>query len=313
MSAWRSSPVKVFDIAANLVRVVEQDVGVDTESVISELNASTQSRWAYAGRLPGGYQEGAHLLRDPAGTEVVLKWLPHPMSSDRLDELAATVDWARSRGWPTAAWLAAGHVGGDLPYVLFERLIGETVSTPAMATIDAVLELLELQANMNPPTTYDWLRHAFDVAHDDANGHASALARFSPAAAELVRAVTEAKTSGVDRGAGTDLVHGNLDLENLLFRDGRIVGVIDVLACGRGSCIYDLSTLLVVAHLWGWPEEVTQRLLRAGRTAADAGMLFVLAAANLFAILDFGTRHWPEGVDDAAANGLRLLRRIESM
>jgi aminoglycoside phosphotransferase (APT) family kinase protein len=47
-----------------------------------------------------------------------------------------------------------------------------------------------------------------------------------------------------------DLVHGDLNPDNVLLDGDRISALIDVEAVGRGSRMHDLATLLVYATLW---------------------------------------------------------------
>ena len=84
-----------------------------------------------------------------------------------------------------------------------------------------------------------------------------------------------------------DLVHGDLNVGNLIVDNGRIAGIIDIEAAGGGSRAYDLVSLATSAARDGAPAGVDELFLEAALRAGGRATVAVCAAAAYATIAEF--------------------------
>lgn len=159
----------------------------------------------------------------------------------------------------------------------------------------AVLPVLDIQADLRPHTDHDWAAYDHAVVFADESGFTSTLTAFSAAGAEFADTMRSgmAPHRGVNLRA-TDLVHGDFNAGNIFLLDGRISAVVDVEALGKGSRFHDLATLLVYARLFNSEPGACDTLLAYAHRDAAPGELEVSFAACLLGLLAFLTEHHPE-------------------
>lgn len=265
---------------------------VTTERVLAEANLAHATSWHLQGRLSGGYQSGAHLLADPRGRRAVLKWTDSREWAPTVVAAAPVVASARAAGWPTPRWLAVGTVDG-YPYQVQDLVEGTSQEAITHDWLDLILPVVALQSGLGSHGMRNWSSYDHAVVFGAPNDHRRGVIDSGPAGTLLSDVVTRLNRhhEGATLPAG-DLVHGDLNPDNVLVADGRLVALIDVEAVGRGSRLHDLATLVLYDWLWG-DQAVQERLLLVCRDIAEPGWLEISLSAVTIDLLAFGVRHWP--------------------
>src|SRR5687767_11745526 len=96
--------------------------------------------------LPGGWQEGAWLLRNGAGEHAVLK--VHLIEQERVVAAKSRIQLARSHGWPTPAWLATGRMHDGGLSVLQEYVAGRRPERLDPRVVAGLTEALDVQVGL---------------------------------------------------------------------------------------------------------------------------------------------------------------------
>ena len=274
--------------------------------VLNEVNTASGTRWALLGRLSGGYQSGAYLLGGQDGARAVLKFTDDPAWTPTVLAAAPVVAMARASGWPTPAWLLVGQTSSGLPFQVQEFVDGTTQEVVTHGWLDLVLPVVSRQVGLGREGMRDWSRYDFDVVFSPRSPNREAVSGSGDGGARLTDVVARATHhhEGVVLPDG-DLVHGDMNPENVLIGEHGVAGLIDVETLGRGTRLHDVSTLMLYAALWG-DRDVQDRLTAAARGIAAPGWLEVTLSAVAIDLLAFGTRHWPADdlavMCDAAAN-----------
>jgi phosphotransferase family enzyme len=224
----------------------------DISDVVPLINQRHGTSWSLAGRLPGGYLQGAYEIRGRDGERAVLKWHPRELPTTQLLAAARSVEDLRARGWPTPRWLAYGALADGAAYIVEEFVSGVV---PARLPADGIAQVLRanrLQAAVAPPMGQDWSSYIYSVVFDGAADLVTRM-RARPVTAHLLarleRVTADARPV---RLPTTDLVHGDFVLRNMLVADGSL-RIIDTAHVGRGTRAYDLACLLLEATIEeGW-------------------------------------------------------------
>jgi len=283
----------------------------ETLHVLRVINQAEGRALRLVRRLPGGFQEGAYEVRE--GRErLVLKWHTRDTPLERLVETAEIVDAARDAGWPTPAWRLVGITDTGVRYVVTDFVEGVHPEVLTPSILDELLRVNELQTALAPATEQEWSRYALETVFHDRDQMFSAVAASSAEGRDLERAIVAACSGGESAPLpDQDLVSGVFALENILFRDGHVAGVIDVGAIGRGSRVFDLSVLY--ARVGTYDDLVEQRLRSAAEQVAGPLLFRVTLAAEVIGLLFFGTRHWPEHVPTACAAWAARFNRLATV
>lgn len=266
---------------------------ITPEMVLDEANAQHQTSWHLHGRLSGGYQSGAYLITDPAGRRAVLKWSDSRGWAPTVVAAAPVVASARAAGWPTPAWLAVGTTAAGYPYQVQDFVEGTTQEAITHDWLDLTLPAVAKQAGLGRDGMRDWSRYDHDVVYGPQNDNRAAVANSGPEGAYLNDVISRLNRNHEDVTLpADDLVHGDLNPENVLVADGQLAALIDVEAVGRGTRLHDLTTLLLYDWLWG-DHAVQDRLARECRDVAAPGWMEVTLSAGTVDLLAFGVQHWP--------------------
>lgn len=224
------------------------------QEVLRDVARVLGGRVVDAGPLRGGLNGGARRVV-VGGTDAVLKVEPltHPGRADETARARRVVEQLRDVGYPTPAWLAVGATPTH-GWQLTEFVEGTPAAELTPALIGELLDVVELQAG-RATEPYDHWSYAWNVLHaDDAATETPEQTRLRRAVAGLPghsRRVADLVQRARGRCAGTprptdapDVVHADLTPGNLLVRNGRLVGVVDVGNTGSGTRVSDLVTLL---------------------------------------------------------------------
>ena len=271
-------------------------VPIAAETVLPEINRTHGLRYALRGRCVGGMQGGAWLLADPEGRAAILKLQPDRPGWRRPWTALEAVNRMNAAGYPTPRWIAAGVSGAGVRYHVQEFVEGEP-SSPLDADKAALLiEVIERHTGLDPDPANDWCVYVDSVVGGPLREGSRAFLRgFGPPADDLLAAFDRVLAEhGPVRLPAGDLVHGDLNTCNVLLRDGRVSGVIDIDAFGSGTRVIDYAWLLREAYAMDAEPEAVRRVRRAGEAVAGPGVLAYCVAATSFDIVRFHARHAPQ-------------------
>ena len=193
-------------------------------AALAEVNTTVNENWRVDRLLPGGWQEGAWLLRNGAGEHAVLKL--HLVEQERVVAAQSRIELARSRGWPTPAWLAIGRMHNGGVWVLQEYVCGGRPERLDARVAAGLTEALDVQVGLGDGTN-GWGERACGVVFEDWSGYRARVIAEFPGGGEIVRLVDEiAATCAGGSLAESDLVHGNFGLVNAI-DDGKRVWLVD--------------------------------------------------------------------------------------
>lgn len=286
----------------------------DVHELIELINQREGSAWRLVGRLTGGSQQGAHELADAHGQRAVLKWHQDHLPSKKLRDVAAIVESARSRGWPTSRWLAFGALAGDGAYIVEELIVGER-PRQLEGIEDELLKAIQLQANARPDTEQDWSRYIYRCVFEGEEDLAKRM-RMRPETAALQRRL-ESITANARRAAlpADDLVHGDFVLSNTVVRDGRPY-IVDAAHAGKGTRAYDLATLLFETSVGGDyvapGPQLARRLEQLAVACVGREGFLVCLACRVMHLLVFGGVNWSSDLPIVVRRCEKFLDSLES-
>jgi aminoglycoside phosphotransferase (APT) family kinase protein len=125
-------------------------------------------------------------------------------------DAAAVVAHARDAGYPTPRWLDHGTTDDGRSWCVQELVEGTPMGNLDVAGAHLIVELVARQRTITPPTERSW----------------PALLRTD------------------------ELVHSDLNVQNILLRDGAVVAVIDFEEAARGGAALDLLSPAANAAIW---------------------------------------------------------------
>jgi aminoglycoside phosphotransferase (APT) family kinase protein len=260
-------------------------------------------------KLPGGYQDGAYCMVDPAGRTVVLKQMYALRAVPIMQRL-------RAIGYPTPGVLHAGTAADGTPYLVQELLPGAPLAVLAEGYLDQIFALNDLQADLNPTgTAYldeSWSRYARDIVYANESGWGHRLRAYSPQTGALLDAIEHAMRPYEDVVLpDTDVVHGDFHTDNILVQDGQVTGVIDMTYAGYGTRAIDLATLLHFAYAGDYAPGVRERLRARAIQIAGPTVCAICLAYRAIAMVDWPIRHaQPEVVDRFVRTGWVILEDL---
>jgi hypothetical protein len=126
------------------------------------------------------------------------------------DDAAAVVEHARACGYPTPAWLDHGTSADGRSWCVQDLVDGVPMGNLDVPGAELIVQLVSLERTITPPTTRSW----------------PALGRVD------------------------ELVHSDLNVQNILLRDGTVAGVVDFDEAARGCAVLDLLSPAVNAVIW---------------------------------------------------------------
>jgi Ser/Thr protein kinase RdoA (MazF antagonist) len=191
---------------------------------------------------------------------VVVKLTANPFALERAAWAAEALSLLRARGAPAPEPLWSGRLDERWFAVVQPRLPGEPVSLLDASLLEQLFALVELQADPSlGPGGWDVSRWIATVVFEGWEGWWTAPSKAAPETTRRLRAFLEPARG--HRLPVADLVHGDLNLSNVLALDGVITGVVDWDHVGVGSGALDLTSLL-----YDW-----QRLRLADEGQRDGG------------------------------------------
>jgi hypothetical protein len=202
------------------------------------------------------------LAEGAAGT-VVVKASANQFAAARAAWVAEALSLLAARGYPVPEVLWHGRLGARWWLIVESRLPGKPLRTLDRSALDQVLALVERQAEpgIGVEGGWDFSWWIGVVLFEGWEGWWDAAAAAAPATCRRLRAFL--RPAWGHRLPVADLVHGDLNLTNLLARGGAISGVVDWDDAGLGTRAADLS-----GPLFDW---YRLRLAGNGTLAPDGG------------------------------------------
>jgi len=287
----------------------------DVRCVLAVANDRHASSWGLVAKLPGGYQQGAYKLVGPDATSAVLKWHAAHLPAKQLTDTARAIEDARSRGWPTARWIAFGSLPNDGAYIIEEFIAGTRPTTLEGSILERLLDAVRLQADARPETDQDWSAYIGRVVFEGGAELATRMRAHPDTAALQLRLERMTAAARDTPLPANDLVHGDFVLNNILVRD-EVPFLVDAAHAGKGTRAYDLATLLMETSVGGGytpPSQADRRRLeREGIALVGRLGFLVCIACRIMHLLVFGGVHWNEQVPGAVAKCNAFLDSLES-
>jgi aminoglycoside phosphotransferase (APT) family kinase protein len=286
-----------------------------TESVVAELNVALGTDYRLVRRLTGGLQSSAYVLAD-GDAQVILKWNEDPAWAPRVRLAADLVRRARAVGYPTPEWFVVGTTASGSPYQLQEFVDGiplHDASNLDESLTRQLIEVVELQRDLVPEEGLSWSAYSRGVVFDDWDGLWDRVRAYGGEAAELLHRYDVLCRPYRDHAMpDNDLVHGDLNVGNLIVNDGRIAGIVDIEAAGGGSRAYDLISLAASAARDGSPPGLDELFLEAALQATDHATVAISAASAYASVAEFVQRRTPTSQSPIHHGARRLLELLDS-
>jgi aminoglycoside phosphotransferase (APT) family kinase protein len=288
---------------------------VDTQDVVAEINVALGTNYQSVRRLAGGFQSGAFELTD-GETRVVLKWTDDPSWAPRVRRAADLVAKARAAGYPTPAWLAVGTTSTGAPYQLQSFVEGEPLADASGVDLRLARELVEItetQRGLVDDGEVSWSGYVRGIVFHGRDDLWETVRRYDETSAELIAGYERVCRPYRDEELPSDdLVHGDLNVGNLIVRDGRIAAVIDIEAASGGTRAYDLIALATSAARDNAPPGVDEYFFHAALRAAGHPAAAICAASAYASIAAFVHTQFPDGLPLIHCGGRRLLQLLQN-
>jgi Phosphotransferase enzyme family len=247
---------------------------------------------------------------DGAPGVVIVKVTANPFTPGRAAWAANAMGLLAERGYPVGSLLWHGQLAAQWFLVVQPRLPGQQLHTLDGATLDALLGLVEVQAGLAPQLGeggWDISWWIGVVLFEGWEHWWEAAEAAAPQTSRRLRAFLQPAWGY--QLASEDLVHGDLNLTNVLASDGVISGVVDWDDLGVGCRAADLGGLLFDWHRLRLAGEAAlapdgdQRLVRRiVEIAGDQGLRCVVAYGAVARLGLAVQRHEPDA--------LRTWRRV---
>jgi hypothetical protein len=224
------------------------DTAVDLHAVLADVARVTGTPWTLAEQFGRGRQGGAWRVGASGRSAVLKAWSPGD-GVVRNPDARRLVEQLRSVRYPTPAWLAGGQSPAGSAWVLIDFVEGDSLPELDVGCAPLFVELVERQRGVVPDTRFDWNARLRSALSPDG----VEVSRLVGGGPELRALVDEAMVLGstrLDAPLGWEMVHGDLNVQNVLVNDGRVAGVVDTDALGGGCAVIDLLSPVVNAVSW---------------------------------------------------------------
>jgi aminoglycoside phosphotransferase (APT) family kinase protein len=282
---------------------------MDVATIVSWINATHDTTYTLKQRLAGGYQDGAYHLVNTHGQHHVLKLSYAPRAIPLIQQLHAL-------GYPTPAILCVGETTDHTPYLVQEFLPGTPLATLTPMLAEQLLRVIDQQADRNPTPNIDWQqswsRYAHAVVFANESDWTALIRHATPATAQLLDVIEQlvAPFQGLVL-PNTDIVHGDLNIGNVLAENSLITGIIDILYAGYGTRAIDLATLLHFGYTHHYGQAVRDRFQQKIRRLVGHAGLCVCLAYRMIAMLAWAIKRDPEAIDLYVEHGWQIVRDLK--
>jgi aminoglycoside phosphotransferase (APT) family kinase protein len=240
---------------------------------------------------------------------------------DRAEEktrwCAAHLPALGARGYPVPAILWHGKIGAEWHVTVQNRLPGRPLGALDGPMLDAVLRLVELQADAGiPAEDRDFTGYVANVLFDDWDEEWADAPQASAAAGLLCARLRRwlQPVWGL-RLPPADYTHNDLNLSNILTDGARITGVVDWDEFGPGSRALDLIALAIDCERGGDHAAADRLLARAARVAGGDGLRCLVSYRAIAGLAHFTCerRAYGDSLGDAECAAISaILDRLEA-
>ena len=216
------------------------------QEAIDLLNAEHHTGYRLGKAFTGGQEQGAYQVLDAAGLPAVLKISKNPRWADQVRRGQAATNHLRGVGSPVPQYLYIGAADNGSYWLETQLPGGHALAAPTTNQTADLLRLIDLQKDqvISEVQGQDWVWYITDVVFRGESGNVRALMQFSPETSAVVSAA-EALVGGMQglMPPKTDLVHGNMDITQVLFTGETVSGILDWDQAGYGDRTIDLVGL----------------------------------------------------------------------
>lgn len=274
--------------------------------VLEQVNGATRGSWAVESRFAGGVLEGAWRIRD-GDAVAVLKWHDPGSAAPYNPDAPAIVETLLRAGYPTPQWLTWGVTDADQHWS-----VQELVDAPPLRGLDVsnahhFIDVVAQQRTIELPTEMTWIPYVRDHVFTPHPLHRRLLRAGPNVRRLLARAIDLAAPFESLPLPATEMVHCDLNVSNLLVRDGQLRAVVDIDAAGRGCAAYDLASPAVNGVSWQSDPVAVELLIAWGLANYGAAVLAVNIACVLIETTAWYLKADPDGIEERAARHLAWL------
>ncbi len=278
------------------------------ETALEYINAAKSAQYSVAEDYTGGENQGAYRVVNADGTDAVLKLSANPMWRNQIERAKAATKHLRTLGYPVPQYLHVDSTSGGT-FWLEDHLPGVGLTIPTTEQTTELLRLIELQKGqaISEVQGQDWSWYAGGVVFRGDGGLVRTLMQFSEETSALV-----AQIEGLDGKAlsKTDLVHGDLNISQVLVNNGQISAVLDWDQVGYGDRTMDL--IGVWYSLMEAPAPRDQ-VFAAIRQTADVQSIKIFAAYKMLAVLGWHINKSGGEVATAVQQAKTALQNISTL
>lgn len=205
---------------------------------IELINSEQHTTYRVVTQYSGGEEQGAFRVADAQNKPAVLKISKNPRWADQVKRGKAATDHLRALGSPVPEYLMIGATDTGSYWLETELTGGPILESPTLNQITDLIRLIELQKDqvISEVQGQDWVWYIGEVVFRGESGNVRTLMQFSPDTSAVASAA-EALVTGLQ---GTmppknDLVHGNMDISQILYTNETVSGILDWDQAGYGD------------------------------------------------------------------------------
>jgi aminoglycoside phosphotransferase len=221
-------------------------MSMSPESAIEQINASEHTSYVLGDQLAGDQERGTYLAVEGDGKRAILKVSRNPMWVNQVNRASAATTHLKALNYPVPAYTTIGSTDTGT-YWLQSELPGSPLSDPpTLEQVTDLVRLIEIQKDqaISDLQGQDWDWYIADAVFQGEDGMVRSLMKFSPDTSALVADV-EGMVIGLQNKVlpKTDLVHGNMNMGQVLYQDAKVSGVLGWDQAGYGDRTIDLVSL----------------------------------------------------------------------
>jgi hypothetical protein len=245
--------------------------------LLEEINRKHDMHWRLDHKLTGGILGGAWKLTGK-GRRAVLKVHDPSSSVPHNPDAAKVVAYIRKHGYPTPKWLVSGFLESGISYSVQEFISGKSLQHLDISAAQIIIDIVQLQRSLQPPTNFNWstymVEHVFSEhpSHQKLQVAGRAVAHALQEALAIVAPYQDLKLEE------NEMVHCDLSVSNILVDDGKLAGVVDIDAAGRGCAVYDALSEALNGVKWDADPEAVNLLHSYAIKAYGAGPVAIAAS-----------------------------------
>jgi aminoglycoside phosphotransferase len=211
------------------------------ESALEYINAAKHTSYTVA----GSQDQGAFRISSPDGQTAVLKLSRNPQWKSQIERAKAATDHLRTLGYPVPTYQYIDSMD-EGTFWLESELPGMPIEQTTVGQATELLRLIDLQRGQTISAVQgqDWGWYVTSVVFRGESGLVRMLMQYSPETSALAAQI-EGLALGLDGKVlpNTDLVHGDLNIGQVLTQGETITAVLDWDQVGYGDRTLDLTGL----------------------------------------------------------------------